>query len=256
MIVSFMSDFGLEDNYVGVVKGAILRDAPDATIVDVTHSIPRHNIEIAAYILKNSYKYFPVGTIHLVVVDPGVGSNRNILIVEYDKHTFVLPDNGIVSVFPLTDENSAIYKYPFTLNHAVQTFHGRDVFAPLVGRLVSGDIFFNELERIKTENIVEFDFSHPAAEGGGIKGKVILIDHFGNVITNLPYSLFEKRTPKSVELKGNKLPIKFVPNYSEGPKNEVVGVFSSFDTFELAVNHSSAASAMSAKEGDDIKVLF
>ncbi len=182
MIITFMTDFGTKDGYVGSVKGVLLTLAPAARIVDITHDIPPFNIREAAYTLLNYYDSFPVNTVHLIVVDPGVGSERKPIIVRTMNHYFVGPDNGVFNFVLKREAYQAFEIRPELVNPqgASHTFHGRDIFAPAAAMLASGV----KPEEIATplERIVIHDQPELQCKGNVCQAAIVSVDHFGNII--------------------------------------------------------------------------
>jgi S-adenosyl-L-methionine hydrolase (adenosine-forming) len=187
-IVALLTDFGLEDTYVGVMKGVILKIFPDARIIDISHSIRPQNIREGAFALMNSYRYFPEGSTFCVVIDPGVGSTRLPIAVKTEKYQFIAPDNGILSyaLSTITGDYQivALDNPKYQLSNVSNTFHGRDIFAPASAYLASGDVpiadLGQELDKIVTFPTPQMSFNH-----NRLTGEVMHIDHFGNIITSI-----------------------------------------------------------------------
>jgi S-adenosylmethionine hydrolase len=182
MIITLISDFGTVDGYVGEMKGVLLSRAPGVTIVDVTHDIPPQDVESARLTLARVWRRFPIGAVHLVVVDPGVGSSRAALAVDSDGHRFVGPDNGVLSPALLVPGARAI-ALPVPA-HAAPTFHGRDVFAPAAAALAMGAAL-RDLGGDATAPVVRRTPEPTRTPDGSLQGEVIAIDRFGNATTNL-----------------------------------------------------------------------
>src|SRR5216684_1357565 len=198
-IITLVTDFGSQDYFVGAMKGAILSVNPAAQIVDITHETPPQDIEAAAFNLLATYKDFPAGTIHVAVVDPGVGSTRRPILIECGRQFFVGPDNGIFSWICEREEscralhltNEKFFRHPVSA-----TFHGRDVFAPVAAALACG-ISLQELGD-EVDNLVRLNPLKPIVAGDGrINGRVIHIDRFGNCITNLTRENFSEELAAS-----------------------------------------------------------
>ncbi|HLG30718.1 MAG TPA: SAM-dependent chlorinase/fluorinase, partial [Candidatus Brocadiales bacterium] len=186
-VITLLTDFGTKDSYVGIMKGIISGINPDANIIDLCHEIGRQDIFEGAYVLYSSYKFFPAGTIHVAVVDPGVGTKRKIICAKIRDYLFLAPDNGILSLV-LTDEKPRLIIEVTNKKHFLpeisNTFHGRDIFAPVAAYLSRG---INPLKLGKRlTKIKRIELPHPdASKQGVLKGKVIYIDVFGNLITNI-----------------------------------------------------------------------
>jgi len=187
--ITLLTDFGLEDAYVGIVKGVILTTNPTATIVDITHSISPGDVARAAYLLETSFGYFPPGTVHVVVVDPGVGSERGIVAVDMGGQRFLAPDNGVLTgVLPGGAAGRAVsVENPrYFLPTPSRTFHGRDIFAPVAAQLSMGLDLEMLGPAVDCRALVRLNRPAPAlADGRGITGMVVVADRFGNLITNI-----------------------------------------------------------------------
>lgn len=238
-IITITTDFGLEDNFVGVMKGVILSVNPGVTVVDLSNNIKRHDIRQASISLKNSYKYFPPETVHLVVVDPGVGSSRRPIAVECHDHFFVGPDNGVFSFLYNETGNCKVHEITnrsCMLNEVSSTFHGRDIFAPAAAYLsIEKDVesvggLVRDPVTIKTEE--------PTLTDTGILGKVVYTDTFGNLITNINSEMIENGD----EIKIRDLTFTAVSeSYSEVNKGEPLVVAGSSGYLEIAVNLGDAS---------------
>lgn len=185
-VITLTTDFGTSDNFVGVMKGVVLSIDPSARIVDLTHDLPRHDVTGAAFSLFCAYRYFPPGTIHVAVVDPGVGSNREIAAVKASGHVFIAPDNGLLSYIldeAPNHEARLVRNFALALESVSRTFHGRDIMAPAAAHLSRGVPF----EKLGPSAAKLFRLPPLNAEisPNEIKGRVIHVDHFGNLITNI-----------------------------------------------------------------------
>ena len=185
-IITLLTDFGTKDHYVASMKGVIFDICSSVTIVDISHEIPKYSIRTAAFILKCAYKYFPKNTIHIVIVDPGVGTGRRPIVVETTRYLFVGPDNGVLMMAALEDRIKNVYviENPTFMRKKISyTFHGRDIFAPTAAYLACGYSVKNVGKRI--EDYVIPSFSRAKIEQNSLKGEVVHIDDFGNIITNI-----------------------------------------------------------------------
>lgn len=246
-IVTFLTDFGLDDNFVGVMKGVILGINPDVRIVDITHNVKPQDITGAAFLLKSSYKFFPKGTIHLVVVDPGVGSRRKAIIVKTKDYIFVGPDNGVLSLALKEcriEKIINITNKKYFLKPVSNTFHGRDVFAPVSGLLSKGDAIGRFGERIKEYKRLEIP--KPTLS----EGEIIYIDHFGNLVTNIGKAIIKKIQFKGVSIN------KINTGYMETKKGHPLAIFGSSGNLEISVNQGSAKKYFHAKIGDKVRGEF
>jgi len=243
-IVTLLTDFGTEDAYVAAMKGAILTANPRANIVDVSHAVSAFAIAQAAYLLDSAWHSFPAGTVHLVVVDPGVGGIRRGLAFLSADHYYVGPDNG---VFSFIGEPPSRAVELATGGHASATFHGRDVFGPAAGR-VSGGTPLKELGRISSHALVRLPEIAAIKVGEAWQTLVLHCDHFGNVVTNLP-----PRTVKSLRaVNGTRL--RPVRTYEEGEPNELLALLGSSGRVEFAVREASAANRLRVKPGETLLV--
>lgn len=255
-IITLLTDFGTKDGYVGAVKGVIKRINPQAEIVDVTHDVDSYDVLGAAFALNSFYRYFPKGTIHLAVVDPGVGSLRQPILVKTKDFLFVGPDNGIFSfVYQREDITDIIIisNKKYFLAEPSSTFHARDIFAPVAAYLSLG-IETNEFGSPAKE-CMKFTFPQPELKGRSLKGEVIHIDRFGNLITNIPGGLLENK--RNAEIIVGKSKIKGISrSYFEIKEQELGALIGSSDFLELAINQGSAQAFLKAKVGDTIRIDF
>lgn len=250
-VVSLLSDFGLADPFVGVLKGVMLREAREVSLVDLTHGVPPQDYELAGFLLAGSFRAFPAGTVHLAVVDPGVGSERAAIAVRASGHFFVAPDNGLLSRVLAADpqhETRAIDVERLGLGAASRTFHGRDVFAPMAARLASGHTRF---ENVGALYFARFLPSAPAGAGG--EGLVLFVDHFGNLISDVPGAFVRDLRDPVVEVMGRRL--RVVGTYAEAEPGECVGLVSSFETLEVAMREGNAAQALGIGRGARLSVV-
>jgi len=191
-VISLITDFGQKDNFVGVMKSVILSINPTAKIVDVCHEVKPHDILTGAFLLKSSFKYFPKGSLHLVVVDPGVGSERKKLLVKTKDYYFVAPDNGVLSLALKGQAPSKIIEITnkkYFLKPASDTFHGRDIFAPVAAYLSEGKNLSTFGKRIKS--IKELRLSQPQITSKALAGEIIYIDRFGNLVSNIDKEMLD-----------------------------------------------------------------
>lgn len=243
MIVTLLTDFGTADGYVGEMKGVLLSSAPGVTLVDVSHELPAHDVEPARLALARYWRRYPPGSVHLVVVDPGVGSSRACLAVEAQGRYLVGPDNGVLSPALLIGDARAV-AIP-TPAGASATFHGRDVFAPAAAHLATG----GSLESLGEPMAAPVVRRTPEArrlEDGGIAGEVIAVDRFGNAITNL----MTLRPARWVEVAGVRLPL--VRTYAEVGVGEPAALVGSSGLVEIAVREGSASAALGLDRGTTV----
>ncbi|MDI6839692.1 MAG: SAM-dependent chlorinase/fluorinase [bacterium] len=260
-IVTILTDFGLSDSYVGVMKGVMLKINPELKFVDITHSIPQGNIKKAAFQLFTAYKYFPKSTIHLVVVDPGVGTKRNPIIVETNDYHFVGPDNGVFS-WIYENEDFKVYKIMEISSLISNTFHGRDVFAPIAAKL-SLRIKPSELGNLLNQ-WVKFKPPKPIIKSNTIRGEVLDIDGFGNIITNVPKSVFEAIAKTNFKIKIKNCVIKEIKtSYMQNhrfctPKlgKSPIAIFGSAGFLEISLPSGNCAKLLNSKAGTKISIKY
>ena len=225
-VVALLSDFGSRDHYAGVMKAVVLSLAPEATLVDISHDVPAHDVPAAALELAASYKYFPSGTIFLVVVDPGVGTARRGLVAEAGDWRFVAPDNGVLTaVFHETPPKKVVEltERRYARPTVSRTFEGRDRFAPAAGWLAKGGIQLAAFGRAVTDFCM-LDLPRPNLDGDVLRGVVTRIDRFGNVVTNLDRRSCERLTNGSSTVRltvGGHDVSRIVSTYGEVPAGEV-----------------------------------
>ena len=256
-IITLLTDFGTEDSYVGAMKGVILSINPDATIIDISHQIPPQDITAGAFVLSQSAPFFPKGTVHIAVVDPGVGGKRKPILIETDKYFFVGPDNGI---FDIALQNERIRRKihltnkNYFLGYISSTFHGRDIFSPVAAYLSLGidPALFGK--KIKT--LTSLDVKKPFAKDGKITGRIIHIDRFGNLITNIDEGLLKKVFKNrifEVEVCDNIIK-RFVPSYTNAKQGEPIGLIGSSGLMEIAMREKNASIELGIKRGDVVIV--
>ena len=258
-IVTMTTDFGLSDAYVGQVKGVILSGCPEVSLIDLTHDIPPHNIAMAAQTLASSVEYFPARTIHLAVVDPGVGTDRRALVAVAGDHLFICPDNGLLTPildrFPKAKVRRAINRDIFR-KQVSPTFHGRDVFAPIAGFLAAGGAVGDVGPLI--DDPIRLDLAEPRIKHSQIRGHIIHIDRFGNLISNISADkvLNSPRTgAPRFELAGQSLNGLHL-TYAEAEPGEPLMLVGGFDLVEAAVNRGRADQFFDSQVGDEIIVYL
>jgi S-adenosylmethionine hydrolase len=248
MIITLTTDFGLSDPFVGIMKGVILGIAPNAQLVDITHDIRSYDILEAAFLIDSTYRYFPEETVHVVVVDPGVGSARRPMAARAKGHFFVAPDNGVLSLI-LESEAYRIMNDSLFLNSVSQTFHGRDIFAPVAAHLSRGTPIESVGPRII--DFIKRPLPRPRPQGDKLLGIVLRIDKFGNIITNLRrHDLGRDFTIRVAGLAITRL----CTSFSEADPGEFFAVEGSTGFIELALNQGSAADRLKVERGAEIEV--
>ena len=258
-IITLLTDFGLSDPYVAEMKGVILSIAPMARIIDITHQIPPGDVLAGAFTLWSAFPYFPPETVHCVVVDPTVGTERKILAARYNNQTIVFPDNGIITFversFPLEQIVSVRNQRFFLTPTPSYTFHGRDIFAPIAAHLARG-VKLDLLGPIPGK-IQMIDIAEPYLQDDGtIVGKIIYIDHFGNLISNIPAEMLKQSFDKSAPTVfcGERKIGQIKPTYSFAQPGELVALINSMGLVEIAVNGSRACDALQGKVGTEIYI--
>jgi S-adenosylmethionine hydrolase len=256
-VIALLTDFGSQDHYAGTMKGVVLGICPDATLVDITHEIPPHDVLAGALELAAAYKYFPVGTIFVVVVDPGVGSARRGVAADTGDYRFVAPDNGVLTqvlretpakkIVELTERR---YARP-TVS---RTFEGRDRFAPAAAWLAKG----TQLPALgrPIADIQRLDIPLPDASGDAVRGVVLRVDRFGNLVTNIDRKAVERLVQGSaitIDAGGHRIE-RLVATYAELPAEGVGALFGSTDHLELAAPSSSAAAQLGLARGAAVLV--
>jgi S-adenosylmethionine hydrolase len=250
-LVSLLSDFGLADTYVGQMKGAVLAVAPDAQLVDVTHAVPPQDVRTGAFLLWSAVEVFPAGTVHLAVVDPGVGSTRRAVAAQAARgDVFVGPDNGLLTpaIGRLGGPAGAVELCARTYWRTDQpstTFHGRDVFGPVAGHLAKSV----PLERLGPPVELSRPFSLALADG--LVGEVVYVDGFGNLVTNLP----AERLPAQFHVRLGERLIPSAPHYQAVGPGELMAVIGSFGLLEISARDGSAAAVAGAARGSPVSLL-
>jgi len=251
-IVTLITDFGTRDGYVGEMKGVLLERCPAATVVDVTHEIEPGNIPGASWVLGRVWERFPEGTVHLVVVDPGVGGQRRAVVLKQDGRWFVGPDNGLITraISGEPSEARAIDPDSLGLAPASVTFHGRDLFAPAAAWLAGGGAPDRVGRAIDPAKLVRLEFPAPERVGVAVRGHVAHVDRFGNLVTNLAEKDF---AATSMRFAPDRI-ARRVATFDDGADDEVVLLPGSSGLLELVVNGGSAAAATGLGRGDVIEV--
>lgn len=254
-IITLLTDFGLSDHYVGAMKGVILSICPDAQLVDITHEIRPYSILEAAFTLSQAWRYFPQGTTHLVVVDPGVGSSRRPLVAEADGHRFVAPDNGVLTMIgPFTARE--IRESGFFRASVSQTFHGRDIFAPVAAHLATG-ISPQDFGPAINDPLHLAGLEPVLTGPGEWTGIVLRIDRYGNVVTNLSSLRFLQSAEETPKLRFSaRFVNQYYPTYTAAPPGELFVVGGSSGYIEVSMNQGDAASELAVCPGTPVTLLI
>jgi len=256
-IVAFLSDFGTRDHYAGTLKAVVLGVCPDATIVDIGHDLDAHDVMAGALELAACYRYFPHGTVFLVVVDPGVGSTRRGLAADTGDFRFVAPDNGVLTaVFRETPPAKVVElsERKYALPTVSRTFEGRDRFAPAAGWLAKGIPLASLGKAVFDARLL--DLPRAVADGTHISGEVVRVDRFGNLITNIDRRMFEQLADQgAIVVRAGRHPIsRVVATYVDAPTGEPCALFGSTDHLEIAVNAGDAAAQLGLARGARVTV--
>jgi S-adenosylmethionine hydrolase len=251
-IVALLTDFGTKDHYAGTLKGVVLSVCPDATLVDIGHDIPAHDVLGGALELAACYRYFPIGTIFLVVVDPGVGSSRRGIAADVGDYRFVAPDNGVLSAVFLESPPKRVVELTerkYSRPTVSRTFEGRDRFAPAAGFLAKGIAIVSLGKAIKDFHRIELP--RPSVHDSELSGEVVRVDRFGNLITNIDRRSFEQFAGLgaiAVLVGGREVP-RIVATYADAPAGELCALFGSTDHLEVAINAGDAARTLGLGRG-------
>lgn len=259
-LVTLITDFGLEDPFVGIMKGVMFSINSAVKVVDICHNVPPHDVVQAAYQWKAAYSYFPLGTIQVGVVDPGVGGKRKGILAVSERYFYVAPDNGILTLVEKEDPFNAIYELrnpDLQLSQISSTFHGRDIFAPVAGYLSCGTC--PEDFGPKLKEIERLDFPVPYVdEESNLHGNIIGVDRFGNLLTNVEREQFKKflgRGSFELMIKGNSIK-RFQNYYAEQLSSEPFILVNSMDYLEIALANGSAERRLGAGAGDLFTIRF
>jgi len=260
-LITLVTDFGLRDEYVGVMKGVILGRNPDARIVDLSHGIDPQDVRQAAYLLKAAYPYFPAGSVHTAVVDPGVGSQRAILAARYDGHVFLAPDNGLLS--GIWEENSPdalvrVENKALFLEPVSHSFHGRDIFAPIAAHLSLGMDIGALGPALALDQAVHLAFPRAELQADDqLSGQVIAIDRFGNLATNISGTRIAHANPDAVVIRvGHHCITGISASYSGVREGRALALIGSRGSLEIAVNRANAARRLNVAKGAPVVVTL
>lgn len=257
-VITITTDFGHQGPFVATMKGRILARLPQARIIDVTHEVPVYWPAEAGFWLSRSFEYFPAGTVHVAVVDPGVGTKRDIIALQVEGHAFLAPDNGLLAPVLARAGKAVIHRLDvegacrrFGLGTPSATFHGRDIFAPLAAEIAAGRVQLAELGREITD-IVPAWVDEPTVSADQVAGVVITIDHFGNLITNIDASLIQRFADPMVRTGGHEFPLR--RTYGDVQPGQYLGLINSFGVVELARAEQSAAEGLGLGRGAPVLV--
>ncbi|RJQ42183.1 MAG: hypothetical protein C4545_05160 [Anaerolineaceae bacterium] len=259
-VITLLTDFGEKDGYVGIMKGVIEGIAPGTRVIDLSHEIHPHNITEAAYLLGRSYPYFPSGTIHCCVVDPGVGTSRHGMAARFGDQFFVGPDNGLASVLlreqaqkeqPI--QTVALTNAQYWLPQISRTFHGRDIFAPVAAHLALGVDLLDLGEEL--EQPVLLDLPEASRDQDEMSGEIIHVDAFGNLASNIRFPSFSSESVIHISI-GDLSDIPLLQTYGEALPGQVVAVIDSFGFVAVCVVNGNASRELGVGIGEQIRVKF
>lgn len=259
-LITLLTDFGLHDVYVGVMKGVILQIYPSAMMIDLTHTIPPQNIGYAAFCLQEAYPHFPPNTIHLAIVDPGVGSERRGVAIQLKNGFLVGPDNGLFSRILAQESPLQVIELnrpeSWRNSQPSSTFHGRDIFAPIVGHLAKGASLKSLGKPIDPESLVNFPFPKCIPLSQGYRGIIQYSDHFGNLVTNIPAEMVQGKkwvlTIKEFPL----LKIASYQTYAQAQTGDLMSLIGSHGWVEIAVNCGNAKKQLGLEIGREVDCLI
>lgn len=255
-VITITTDFGHKGPFIGTMKGVMLTRCPDARIVDLTHETLVHWPAEAGFWLARAYPYFPIGTVHVAVVDPGVGTSREIIALVRDGHLFLAPDNGLLGELA-EDDRTIVRRVADTLLERLgirapsATFHGRDIFAPVAAEFASGRLLPAEVGPL-AENVVPSWLERPGVTDARIDGVVITADNFGNLITNLDASLLASFERPVVSVSNHEIPLR--RTYADVEPGQYLALINSFGVLEIARAEQSAAEGLGIGRGAPVRV--
>jgi S-adenosylmethionine hydrolase len=254
-VITVTTDFGHKGPFAAVMSGVIIKRFPAARIIDLAHDIPAHWTPEAGFWLIRSYSYFPTGTVHVAIVDPGVGTEREILLAMMGGHIFIAPDNGLLA--PILEVADRICKVDHKALAGIDvsapslTFHGRDIFAPIAAELAAGRIGIDDIG-IDTNEWTPGWLEDPEPGNGRVSGVVVTVDAFGNLISNIDASLLEGFANPVVRIAGQEIEMK--PTYGRVKPGEYLALINSFGVVEIARSEESAADGLSCERGAPVVV--
>jgi S-adenosylmethionine hydrolase len=250
-VVTLLTDFGTADPFVGMMKGVIAGTCPTANVVDITHGVPPQDIRSGAFFLERSFRYFPKGTVHVAVVDPGVGTSRAAIAVSAEGHLFVGPDNGVLSLAAGRGRAVSLTRRDYFLSRVSNTFHGRDIFASVAAHLANG-VAIGKLGPTKRRT-VKLPSLRPRKIARGVAGRIVSVDRFGNLITNFePRDWSALHRPRLVA--ADFVSSKLCSSYAAAPPGQLLIVFGGYGLLEIAVRNGSAAERLHLRANDPVRL--
>ena len=256
-VITITTDFGHKGPFAAVMRGVILSRNPDAHVIDLAHDIPPQWPPEAGFWISRSYKYFPRGSVHLAIVDPGVGTERNILIVEHDGHIFMAPDNGLLGTMLDNADEPRVWQLDMErlacldFDTPSDTFHGRDVFAPLAAELTAGRLSLTAIGKLVQEWTPGW-IDEPNISQGKVQGTIVTIDAFGNLISNIDAALISSFDEPVACIAGHQIPM--MQTYGRAKPGELLGLINSFDVVEIASAEGSATQSIGTERGAPLTI--
>lgn len=253
-IITITTDFGHKGPFVAVMKGVILSRFPDARIVDLAHDIPAQWPPEAGFWVSRSFRWFTAGSVHLAIVDPGVGTERDILVARCEGHIFLAPDNGLLAQLLDSCESPDVGKLDTSMIDLPQpsaTFHGRDIFAPVAAELAAGRVAFEDIA-ISTQDWTPGWIDEPEASAGKVSGVIVTVDNFGNLISNIDARLIESFAQPVAEIAGHQVPM--LPTYGRAAPGQYLALVNSFGVIEIARAEGSAADSLGTARGAPLHI--
>ena len=257
-VITFTTDFGHKGPFAGVMKGVVLSRFPRASIVDLGHEIPAHWPPEAGFWLSRAYQYFPAGTVHLAIVDPGVGTERRILVVECDGHVFLAPDNGLLEPILAANPEAQVFALDLErlsglgLNKPSLTFHGRDIFAPVAAEIAAGRLLPENTGERFADWAPGWIDPPDSSDPERITGVIVTIDSFGNLISNIDQDVLAHLDNPVAHIAGHDLPLR--ATYGRATPGDYLALINSFDVLEIARAEGSAADGLGAERGAPVIV--
>lgn len=256
-VITITTDFGHKGPFAGVMKGVILSRFPEARIVDLAHDIPAQWPPEAGFWVSRSYRWFPVGTVHMAIVDPGVGTERDILVVEAGGHAFIAPDNGLLGQLLDTVDAPRVFRLVagklrvMHLHTPSATFHGRDIFAPVAAEIAAGRVSIDDIGEPFTDWTPGW-LDEPESSNGKISGVIVTVDAFGNLISNIDAHLIEGFAEPVANIAGHQ--IAMVSTYGRAKPGDLLALINSFDVVEVAKAEGSAADGLGSARGAPLTI--
>jgi len=251
-VITITTDFGHKGPFAGVMKGVILSRFPEARIVDLAHDIPAQWPPEAGFWVSRSYSWFPIGTVHMAIVDPGVGTERNILVVEAAGHVFIAPDNGLLGQLLDTVDTPHVFKLDASklrklhLRNPSATFHGRDIFAPVAAEIAAGRVSIDDIGVPVTDWTPGW-IDEPETATGKVSGVIVTVDAFGNLISNIDAELIQDFATPVADIAGHQ--IAMLATYGHAKPGDLLALVNSFGVIEVAKAEGSAADALGSARG-------